>query len=89
MDENHQGKTGSKLSTTEDNIWLPPVSPNEQKKVERLQKKPFAERMGVVGKTFEDFVRLLLIPIVLATVGFGFTLLSNQMAEAQRQDAIL
>jgi uncharacterized protein YjbI with pentapeptide repeats len=78
MDENYRDKTESKLIATEDKLWLPPLSLKDQKKVKQLQKKPFAERMGFAGKTPWDLIQLLLIPLVLAGVGYWFTAQQNQ-----------
>lgn len=81
MDENHQGKTGNKQIATEEKLWIPPLSPKEQKKVEHIQKKSFAERRRVAGKTPWDLVQPLLIPLILAAVGFGFTYWQIQIAK--------
>jgi hypothetical protein len=89
MDENHQDKRERKLSATEDKFWLPPLSPKEQKRLKHLQKKSFAERMGFAGKTPWDLIQLLLIPLVLAGVGYWFTAQQNQtslqVSERQHQ----
>ncbi len=78
MDKNHQGKTGSKLNTIE-----------YQEQIRHIHKKSFAARMGVASKTPWDFVQLLLIPLVLAGVGFWFSAQQNQtslqMSERQHQ----
>jgi hypothetical protein len=39
MDENHQDKIGSKLSTTMDKIWLPSLSPKDQKRLDHIRRK--------------------------------------------------
>ena len=89
MDKNYQDKTESKLTATEDKLWLPPLSPKDQKRLARLQKKPFAERMGFAGKTPWDLIQLLLIPLVLVGVGYWFsftqTQISFQVSERQHQ----
>src|SRR5439155_15157456 len=74
MDANHQGTTSNNLVTTENKLWLPPLSPKDQKKLKRLQKKSFAEKMGFANKTPWDFVQLLLIPVAIAlgTALFGY-----------------
>ncbi len=54
------------------------LSPKDQERLEPPQKKSFAQRMGVAGKTPWDLVQLLLIPLMLAAVGFGFTYWQNQ-----------
>jgi uncharacterized protein YjbI with pentapeptide repeats len=89
MDANHQDKRESKLSATEDKLWLPPLSPKDQRRLKRLQKKSFTERMGLAGKTSWDLIQLLLIPLVLAGVGFWFSAQQNQtslqVSERQHQ----
>jgi hypothetical protein len=98
MDENHQDKTESKLSTTKDKIWLPPLSVNKEQKdlkylQRRLHKKLFAEKMGFTGKKPWDFIQLLLIPLVLAGVGYWFTAtqtqVSLQVTEDQQRETTL
>jgi len=73
MDANHQDKRESNLRATEDKLWLPSLSPKDQKSLKHLQKKSLAERMGISGKAPWDFIQLLLIPLVLAGVGFWFS----------------
>ncbi len=85
MDENYQDKTGSKLIATEDKLWLPPLSSKDQKKLKRLQKKTFAEKMGFAGKSPWDLVQLLLIPLVLAAVSFGFSVEQGRISDANGQ----
>ena len=75
MDENHQDKTGSKLIATEDVRW---VFNKRSKLWTPKHKKPFVKRMGFAGKTPWDFIQLLLIPLVLAGVGFLFSAQQNQ-----------
>ena len=93
MDENHQDKTESNLTETENKLWLPPLSPKYQKKLKRFQNKPFAERMGLKGKTLWDWLQLLIIPIVLAGGGYLFGTWQHgtdqQRALDQQQAAIL
>jgi hypothetical protein len=84
MDENPRDKTESKLIATEDKLWLPPLSPKDQERLKRIQKKSFAERMGFAGKTPWDFIQLLLIPLVLAGVGYWFSFTQTQTSSLQR-----
>jgi len=89
MDENHQDATGSKLIATDSKLWIPPLSTKDQKKLDRLRKKPFAQRMGFAGKTPWDFIQLLLIPLVLLIIGSLFSYQKNQtslqVSERQHQ----
>jgi uncharacterized protein YjbI with pentapeptide repeats len=82
MDTNHQDKNGNKPIATEDKLWIPPLTPKEQKEVKQiqkyLQKKSFAERMGFTGKKPWDLIQLLLIPLVIAGIGYWFTGQQNQ-----------
>ena len=78
MDKNQQDTIGSKLIATDNKLWIPPLSITEQKRLDRLRKKPFAQRMGFAGKTPWDFIQLLLIPLVLAGVGYWFSFTQTQ-----------
>ena len=71
--------------TTEDKLWLPPLSPKAQKKLNRLQKKPFFERVGFTGKTLWDLIPLfiqllgaLAIPVAIAIGTAYFSTQQNQ-----------
>ncbi len=95
MDENHQDKTKRVWSAPEDKLWLPTLSLKDQKKLKHLQKKPFAERTGLKGKTLWDWLQLLgilAIPLVVAgaTLFFGIQQanLANQQHEADQQSAL-
>ena len=87
MDEKHQDAAGSKLIATDNKLWMPPLSTQGQKKLDRLRKKPFAQRMGFAGKTPWDFIQLLLVPLVLAGVGywFSFTQTQGSLQSSQKQ----
>src|SRR3989442_684979 len=88
MDENHQDKTKSTLTTIDNKLWVPPLSPKVQKKLKRLQKKPFAERLGFAGKTLWDWLQLLgilAIPAVVALASILFSMQQSQMSEAISQ----
>jgi hypothetical protein len=94
MDKNHQVKAGSNLTVTESKLWLPPLSPKDQKKFDRSQKKSFAERTGFSGKTLWDWLNLfaaLAIPLVVvgATIAFGIQQanLANQQHENDQKIA--
>jgi len=56
--------------TTEDTAKLPTFPPRAQKKARQNQNQSLAEKTGFAGKTLWDLVQLLLIPLVLATVGY-------------------
>src|SRR6266699_7131693 len=81
MDENHQNKVGSKPITDEDKLWLPPLSPKDQKKVDRIRKKNRMKpgsnwRWGLSNKTWWDWLNLLgvlAIPFVVTVIGLYFT----------------
>jgi uncharacterized protein YjbI with pentapeptide repeats len=102
MDKKYKIKLGNKLTALEgvkwafnerSKLWLPPLSPEDQKKLRRLEKRPFTQRMGLKGKTFWDFIQLLLIPLMLAGFGYWFTARQNtvnhQIAlEQQRQTTL-
>jgi hypothetical protein len=100
MDENHQDKTGSNLIVTKDELWIPPLSAQDQKKVDRLRKKGMEAgkkwRWGFSDKTGWDWLQLLLqlltalaLPVALfiATQWFS-TQQSAQQAEANSQQAL-
>lgn len=75
MDKNHQDKTESKLITTEDKIWLPPLSPKEQEQLDRLQKKRTKannEKIGMRkrGNLLARFFKVWATPLtILISVG--------------------
>ncbi len=77
MDKNRQDKTESRLSATKYEIWLPPSSSKAQSP-ERLEKKSLAEIVGFV-ETPWSLIRIMLIPLALAGVGYWFTSQQNQM----------
>lgn len=86
MDENHRDRAESNSIVTENVRW---VLNRKSKLWVPKPKKPFAERMGFAGKTPWDFIQLLLIPLVLAGVGFLFSAQQNQtslqVSERQHQ----
>jgi hypothetical protein len=89
MDENHQDKTGSNLTATENKLWLPPLSLKDQKKLKHFQKKPFAERTGLKGKTLWDWLQLLgilAIPIVVAGATLLFGIQQANLANQQHEN---
>jgi len=95
MDENHQDKTGSNLTATENKLWLPPLSLKDQKKLKHFQKKPFTERTGLKGKTLWDWLQLLgvlAIPLVVVGATILFSMqqanLANQQHEADQKQAL-
>src|SRR5258708_19551850 len=78
MEENHRDKTGSKLIAAVGKLWLPPLSPRDQEKLDRLHnnpKKAIIKEIGFSAKTLSDWLHLLgefLIPIVIATPSIYF-----------------
>ena len=87
MDEDCQNAAGNKPRAADNKLWTPPLSTKDRKKLNRLQKKSFAQRMGFVGKTPWDFIQLLLIPLVFAGVGywFSFTQTQSNLQNSQKQ----
>ena len=80
MDENHQDKTGAKLTTTRDKLWLPPLSPEDQKRLARLRNGRFFKstykQAGFADKTLWDWLQffgVLAIPFVVAAGTLFFT----------------
>ncbi len=80
MGENYRNKTGNKQIATEDKLWIPPLSPKEQKKLAHLHQKNGKRSppkwTGFSGKTLWDWLQLLgvlAIPLVVvgATILFG------------------
>jgi uncharacterized protein YjbI with pentapeptide repeats len=57
---------------TEDRLWLPPLSPKDQQKLDRLRskgKKPTSNRTGFADRTLWDWIQffaVLAIPIIVA-----------------------
>ncbi len=69
MDENHQDKTESKLIATEDKLRLPPLSPQDQKKLDRHRKDRKKAKLSliIIGIS-ASFVGV----IALVYIGFRF-----------------
>jgi Pentapeptide repeats (8 copies) len=96
MDENHQNKTTNRLIATEDNLWLPPLSPKDQKKLNHLRskgKKSASEWTGFAGRSLWDWLQffgVLAIPIIVAAGTLYFTQqITLQQAEFAQQQAKL
>ncbi len=77
----------------EDKLWLPPLSPKDQKRLARIQSDGFIKatykRIGLSGKTLWDWLQLLAvlaIPVVVAFVSISFS--TQQDANNQRQHQI-
>ena len=88
MDENHQDRIESKPIATKDDLWLPPFSLKGQRKLKHFQKKPFAVRVGLKGKTLWDWLNLLAalaIPLVVVGVTVGFGWWQGQLTQQQNQ----
>jgi uncharacterized protein YjbI with pentapeptide repeats len=72
MNENHQDKTGNKQVESEVKLWLPPLSPEDHKKLNRLRSKGKRSASGWTGFTYRtlwdwlQFFGVLAIPIVVA-----------------------
>src|SRR5260221_14266217 len=66
VDENHQDKKENKLITTENKLWLPPLSPKDQKKLARLRKNRKKTLIAIVIRA--AFVGM----VVLIYLGFRF-----------------
>jgi uncharacterized protein YjbI with pentapeptide repeats len=77
---------------TEDKLWLPPLSPKDQKKLDQLQKngrRSLSKWTGFSGKTMWDWLQLLgvlAIPVVIALISISFSL--QQDASNQQQHRI-
>jgi len=100
MDENHQNKTESKLQEIENKLWLPPLSPKDQQKLDHLRrkgKKSTSNWTGFAGKTLWEWFLLLgtllaalgaiAIPFVVTIIGLNFTQQQAQLsiAASERQ----
>jgi Pentapeptide repeats (8 copies) len=84
----------------ENKLWLPPLSPQDQKRFARLQKNGFFKaaygRLGFTGKTLWDWLQLLgilAIPVVVVLASIFFSALQNatsfQIAQDQQYEATL
>jgi uncharacterized protein YjbI with pentapeptide repeats len=87
MDENRRDKTESVLPATENKLWLPPLSPEGQEKHEHERRKAIIKETGFSGKTLWDWLQLLIIPLMLASGGFWFSLQQSDISAqaSQRQ----
>lgn len=89
MDENHQDKIGNNLTATKNTLRLPPLSLKDQKKLKHFQKKPFAVRTGLKGKTLWDWLQLLgvlAIPLVVAGATLLFGIQQADLAQQQHEN---
>src|SRR5216683_1758598 len=77
---------------TEDKLWVPPLSPKDQKRLDRLQnnrKKTLLKWTGFSNKTLWDWLQLLAviaIPVVVVFVSISFSM--QQDASNQQQHKI-
>ena len=87
----HMGTVkGEGRMATENNLWLPPLSPKDQKRLDHLQKnqrKAIVKETGFSGKTLWDWLQLLIVPLMLAFGGFWFSLQQSDISAqaSQRQ----
>jgi uncharacterized protein YjbI with pentapeptide repeats len=82
MDENHQNNSNNKLAVTDDGAWV--VSKKSKLLIPRHQRPRRANKgwTGFSSKTLWDWLQLLIIPLVLATLGFLFNLSQAQINDA-------
>src|SRR5712691_9181345 len=70
----------SRAMATEDRLWIPPLSPKDQQKLDRLRskgKKSTSNWTGFAGRTLWDWIQffaVLAIPIIVAAGTVYFTL---------------
>lgn len=89
MDENQQIEAESKLIATNSKLWLPPLSPNDQKKLERLRnnsKKKIFKGTGFASKTLWDWLNLLgvfLVPLMIGVFTLANNLQQSQISQQQ------
>ena len=95
MDENLRDKTESVLPATENKLWLPPLSPKDQEKLnheQHNQRKAIIKETGFSGKTLWNWLQLLIVPLMLAGGGLWFTsqqnLTSLQLSQRQHDTDI-
>ncbi len=68
---------------TENPLWLPPLSPKDQEKLnhdQHNQRKAIIKETGFSGKTLWDWLQLLIIPLMLAGGGFWFSLQQSDIS---------
>lgn len=88
MDERRLNKANSKFMASENELWLPPLSHEDQEKVNRFRKKRRKERSvqgDSTGRTLWDWLNLfgvLAIPFVVTILGLYFT---QQITQQQAQ----
>ncbi len=81
-------KEGAGAMATEDKLWLPPLSPKDQRKLDQLQKngrKLLPKWTGFTGKTLWDWLQLLGILAILLVVAGATLLFSIQQANLAQQ----
>ncbi len=88
MNGSFRDKTKSNPAEKEIKLWLPPLSPKDQKKLKRLRKKTFSERIGFKDKTLWDWLgllALLAVPLVVAGATLFFTQQQAQLSDAMNK----
>ena len=68
---------------TENKLWLPPLSPKAQEKLDheqQNQRKAIIKETGFSGKTLWDWLQLLIVPLMLAFGGFWFSLQQSDIS---------
>ena len=89
MDENRQNKTESKPIATEDKLWLPPLSPKDQEKLDRLRKRRTEANnkkrgMREQGNPFARFFKVWATPLSIL-IATATLLWSVYQFDAQQQ----
>lgn len=81
MDEDHQDRVGN-------TIWLPPLSPRDQERLERLRKKRTKandKRIGFSGKNMWDWLNLLGVLAIPFVIAAGTLFITERITQQQDQ----
>jgi uncharacterized protein YjbI with pentapeptide repeats len=78
-------REGTELISSSNKLWHPPLSPKDQKILNRSQKKGFLKWTGFAHKTLWDWLQLLIIPTMLAVIGIGFSFTQEQASRLSSQ----
>lgn len=87
-------REGTHLTTHPyEDLWLPSMSPQRQKKLKHFRKKNLSKRLGIADKTLWDWLQLLLIPLVLALLVTWLNIrqaqISDLATEEHQQEGLL
>ena len=92
MDKNHQDAAGNKLTATDNKLWIPPLSPKDQKQLKKQQKRQgqgqgqgLIKWFGLSDKTLWDWLQLLAVLAIPVAIAMGTAWFSYQQNQTSLQ----